>query len=279
MTKKTTPKIINKYKGEKHKINKFFNKIFIINLEDKIDRWRKVSKKFIKRGIKFERFVAVDGRCNVKNKKEHLNKKKELEEEYGYKISKKINAPASSLVIGTLLILKQMVKKKWKRIAIFEDDIEFVRNFHQKFETAIKELKTLKEPDLFYLSCGSECGVHGLSDNKTSKNKYISAWNIANENMTHYTFHKNDLRLMCEDCQEITKNITQVYHPGGTWSYCYTLKGAKKMIKYIGKTIKNHIDQIAIKACEEEKLTAYAIDPPITVHEHGAVRPDTDIPW
>ena len=48
---------------EKSYFNKVFSKIFVINLFDKIDRWKKVNKQFKRRNIEAERFIAIDGRC------------------------------------------------------------------------------------------------------------------------------------------------------------------------------------------------------------------------
>jgi hypothetical protein len=42
--------------------------------------------------------------------------------------------PTSSLTIGTILILRKMIKKKWKRILICEDDVELGRNIENRFK-------------------------------------------------------------------------------------------------------------------------------------------------
>ena len=47
-------------------LNRFFNKIYVINLNDKKERWKKVSDAFKRRVIKVERFEAVDDRCKGK---------------------------------------------------------------------------------------------------------------------------------------------------------------------------------------------------------------------
>ena len=45
--------------------------------------------------------------------------------------------PATSLTIGTILLLRAMVKNKWKRMLICEDDIYLQRNFEQRFKQGI----------------------------------------------------------------------------------------------------------------------------------------------
>jgi GR25 family glycosyltransferase involved in LPS biosynthesis len=270
-----------KSSGEKgNPINKFFTKIFIINLAGKNARFKKVTKKLAAKGIKYERFEAVDGRCP--DPKDCNKKKKELEEKYNVKISKKLNSPAASLTIGTIVLLREMVKRKWKRILICEDDIEPTRNVNEIFKKGIKELEE-EEPnwDLLYLGCGNNCGVRGISNEKTSKNRNKTSMSIVNEEWDWYVQYKNDLRTPCdkEDCEIISKHLTIPYSPGGTWCYAYSLKGAKKILKYFNNKITDHIDQLLIKAVHNDIVKVVAFDPTIVQHEFGAIRVDTSIPW
>ena len=122
------------------------------------------QKQFNRRGIKADRFSAVDGRC--KNDNQCRKKKKLFQEKYKVKI-KKIELPTASLVIGTILILREVVKKKMKRVLICEDDFQLGKNLFKKFEVGIKELKTA-EPnwEMLILGCTQECGVNGISEKK-----------------------------------------------------------------------------------------------------------------
>lgn len=267
---------IQKYEGESNSINDFFDKIFIINLHDKTERYNKVIKQFHKTGIKYERFNAVDGRCKDDECK---TKKKQFEKKYNVKIRKKINIPAASLVLGTIKILRDQVKNKWSRVLICEDDIEFTKQILNKFEKGIKDLPN--KWDVLYLGCGNSCGTKGISDTQTSSTKYKTSLSIVSDEYDWYTNHKNDLRVPCENCTEVkdSKYLSYPSAPGGTWAYSYSLKGAKKMLKFIDNTIDDHIDQIVIKAVADEQITAVSFDPPIIMHEAGAFRPDSDIPW
>ena len=140
--------IISNFSGDKSLfINRFFSKIFIINLKDKTKRFKKVSKQFIKKNVKYQRFNAVDGRADPKD---YPKKKKELEKKYGVKIKRGINPPTASLVIGTLEILKKQVKNKWKRILICEDDVILDRKIIKRFQEGVDELGD-EEWDLLYL--------------------------------------------------------------------------------------------------------------------------------
>lgn len=263
------------------KINQYFNRIFIINLQDKTKRFEKVTRQFHKKGIKYTRFEAIDGRCS--GKKECLDKKKSLEKKYNVKI-KLDNIPASSLVIGAVEIFKQQVKNKWKRILICEDDVELLPSTLKNFDIGIKEVETLvPDYDILYLGCGNNCGTRGISDSKTSRNKYLTSLSIAYSSCDWYVSHKNDLRTLCDDCEKLSKNLSYPYRPGGTWAYAVSLEGAKKILKLFTKngkiTVTDHIDQMIPDEIQSGNLKSVAFDPPIIMHEKGAIRPDTDIPW
>ena len=274
---------------KKSNLNNFFNKIFVINLFDKTKRWKKVSSQFKRRGIKVEHFIAIDGRCKSQDKKAYLEKLKKFEMIYDVKISfntKKDNGkiyplkelvPASSLTIGTILLLRAQVKNKWNRILICEDDIELSRNFEKKFEQGIKDLP--KSWDLLYLGCGNACGNNGMGYDYNSKIKYESQLNeILGGDV--YVQYKNDLRYPCGDfCKPIGKHLSTAYNPGGTWCYAYSLKGARKMLKLLGKNAGEHIDKLIGQQTKNKKMKAIAFDPPIVMHEGGALRSDSDIPW
>ena len=175
-----------------------------------------------------------------------------------------------------------MVKNKWQRILICEDDINFGRDLMRNFSRGIAELKEV-EPDwdLLYLGSGGPTGIHGISENKTKKNKYLTSWNIADSDERYYVANKDDLRSPCDsdDCESISDHLARSWGAGGGWCYAYSLKGAKKMLRLIGKTVTDHVDQLLIKFQREEKMIAVCFDEPIVWHEGGAVRSDTSLPW
>ena len=169
--------------------NKFFEKIFIINLFDKTKRWKKVEKQFKNRKINVERFIAIDGRCKSQGKKACLEKLKSFEMSYNVRIDPKAKSkhgqrmkvteilPASSLTLGTLLLLRAQVKHGWKTMLLCEDDVELTRGVDKKLKQGIKELGNRKW-DLLYLGCGGLCGDNGLSWEKDRKHKHPSLYQV-----------------------------------------------------------------------------------------------------
>jgi len=265
-------------------LNNFFDKIYVINLKDKRERWKKVSNAFKRRGIKVERFEAIDGRC--KGKQCEI-KRLQFQRDYKVKIPKDMYLPAASLLIGTILILREMVQNKWSHILICEDDIVLGRDIKTKFAQGIRELKRVKPNwDLLYLGCGDKCGITNLSERRTQKSRYLSEISkyYPDEN-PWYVARKDDIREPCDDdwsdnsCPLISKHLSLALIPKGTWSYGYSLKGARKFLKYVDNRIDDHVDQLLSQAVVDGKLIAVAFDPPIVWHYLGLLRPDTDIQW
>jgi len=257
--------------------NKYFDKIYIINLFDKKEKYDKVKKQFVNRKISnIERFIAIDGRCIGQGIDACVEKLKTFEMIYNVKINiaknkdkLKVMMPASSLTIGTVLILREMVKRKLKRILICEDDIELTRNLEKKFKQGIKEIGD-KNWDLLYLGCGSYCGNNGIGYKKSKETKYLSQLNeIYSDSNGVYVENPNDLRAApCgEDCKPFSEHINYASYPGGTYAYAYSLKGAKKLLKLIDNNVAAHIDQIIYENITENNLSALAFDPPIIYHE------------
>ena len=257
-------------------INKFFDRIFIINLWDKKDKFNKVKRQFHRNGVKYERYDAVDGRKNELTEDE---KRKELEKKYDIKISKSTKPTVASLVIGTLDILEMQIRNKWEHVLICEDDIVFGKNMLEKFKNGVSELP--KRWDLLYLGCGNRCGHRGISEEKTRENKHRTSLSIPYPDLDFYVKHKDDLRTVCDDCKKVhsSENLSYASAPGGTWAYAISLSGAKKIKKYIGEKITDHIDQLLIKFIESGEVKAIAFDPPIIYHEGGSMRTDTTIEW
>ena len=105
-------------------INSFFTKIFCINLDRRPERWERSQTEFAKHGLTVERFAAIDGKDiqAVTNGKQRINGA-----EIGCSLSHK-------------RILEMIVENGWEQVLIHEDDVEFVENFNERFEEAIKHV-------------------------------------------------------------------------------------------------------------------------------------------
>lgn len=271
-------------KRRSNALNTFFDKIFVISLYDQHKKYEKVEKQFNGRHIKVERFVAVDGRCKKEGDFACKDKLNSFEIRYDVKISNKNKlplkelVPASCLTIGTILLLRKMVKENWEHILICEDDIELVHGFETKFKQGIKEIGDTKW-DLLYLGCGYLCGSKGISEEPHGKTKILSYLAEIYEE-EYYVSVNEDLRRPCDsECLEFSEHISIPASPGGTWAYAYSLAGAKKLLKLIDNDAGNHIDQLIKKHVINGKINPLAFDPPIIYHEKIADRSGSSIPW
>jgi len=103
------------------RINDYFSKVILINLDRRKDRLEKISTQLDNLGITFERFSAIDG--------------KEL--------------GISPIAAGTMSHQKVLEANPESRILVLEDDAEFVDGFNEKFTEAIQHLPS--DTDIFYL--------------------------------------------------------------------------------------------------------------------------------
>jgi GR25 family glycosyltransferase involved in LPS biosynthesis len=272
----------------KSELNKFFNKIYIINLFDNIERWKKVSGQFKRRKIAVDRFIAVDGRCKKQGWEACEEKRKNFEMVYNVKIPDYGSVdlpeliPAASLTIGTILILREMVKKKWKHVLICEDDISLIHGFEKKFKEGVKELKKV-EPnwDILYLSGGLYLGTRGISETK-KKGWYKSSVAERSEEKPYWVKYKDDIRGLCPEkkCPILSKHLSKAAGASGTFAYAVSLKAAKKILKEIDNDAAAHIDHILRDMVKDKQLKAVCFDPPICFHDDGAWGAGlADIPW
>lgn len=137
------PKIVpvvvqNKNKESIHKdlYNRYFDKIFIVNLDERKDRWEETLKELKNLGItNFERFSAI--RPDIKKVPvEFYNKLVSP-----HKAKPKYQTGAVGCKMSHYEIIKLAKKRNYKRILILEDDIEF----NSFSETEIKNRQKNKD--------------------------------------------------------------------------------------------------------------------------------------
>ena len=103
------------------KVNEYFDKVVVINLDRRQDRMDKLGAQLNELGIEYERFSAIDAQ--------------ELD--------------VKPLVAGTMSHVAVLKKYKDQKILVLEDDALFCEDFNEKFTEAIEALPG--NWDIFYL--------------------------------------------------------------------------------------------------------------------------------
>jgi hypothetical protein len=265
----------------KSSINKYFDKIYVINLFDNVENWKRLNKLLLEQNIVSERLIGIDGRCKNISNEECKQKRKTFEILYNVTLTphrnEKINAmvPASALTICHILLLRDMVKHNYEHILILEDDAMPLENINSIFKQGISELGDTRW-DIMYLGCGGHCGNKDISFDPLP-GYYENA-------MEHgYAKDPRDLRDVCgKNCKpigeymvKISKNIDRI---GGTWAVAFSLRGAKKILKFLTNA-NTHIDQAHKVMIQAGILKAVAFDYPLVMHPDIRNGRITDIPW
>jgi len=121
----------NNLKSERFDMNTQY-KIFCINSEKNIDRWKTLNSKFKSFGLSVERFRAYDG--------ELLNRFIDS----NFRSLKKFD------LLNHLEIYKIALSRGYEKILILEDDIKIHKNLNLEFERVANELRFV-DYDLLYL--------------------------------------------------------------------------------------------------------------------------------
>lgn len=103
------------------KVNEYFDKVVVINLDRRTDRMEKLDAQLKELGIQYERFSAIDG--------------KEL--------------GIDPVEAGKLSHLKVLESLGTEKVLILEDDALFVEDFQERFDKVMGSLPT--NWDVFYL--------------------------------------------------------------------------------------------------------------------------------
>ena len=94
------------------KVNEYFDKVVVINLDRRTDRMEKLVPQLERLGIEYERHSAVDG--------------KEL--------------GIDPISAGTMSHVQVLKKYKEQKVLVLEDDAQFVDDFNEKFEEVMQTL-------------------------------------------------------------------------------------------------------------------------------------------
>ena len=106
------------------KVNEFFDKVVVINLDRRIDRLEKITDQLKFLDIKFERFSAID--------------------------AKKLDISGqAACATSHYKVIEMAITENLNNILILEDDGIFADDFQEKFDQYINELP--EDWDMFYL--------------------------------------------------------------------------------------------------------------------------------
>jgi GR25 family glycosyltransferase involved in LPS biosynthesis len=124
----------------------FFDKIFYINLDHRVDRKEHMESQFKKYGIEAERFSAIS---LTKEQNDDLIKKgcnfyDDPRPEYAPRIK--------SCTISHLTVLLRSKMMDYKNVLIFEDDALFDDNIIEDLSNCVEDLSVI-DWDMFYLGC------------------------------------------------------------------------------------------------------------------------------
>lgn len=103
------------------KVNDYFDKVVVINLDRRTDRMEKLDAQLKELNIEYERFSAVDGKA----------------------------LDISPIRAGTLSHYQVLEQSDEKKVLILEDDALFCEDFNEKFEQVMQELPPTTA--IFYL--------------------------------------------------------------------------------------------------------------------------------
>jgi GR25 family glycosyltransferase involved in LPS biosynthesis len=101
------------------RINDYFDKVVVINLDKRVDRLEKITEQLNDLGITFERFSAIDG------------------------------TGKNPIIAGRDSHVEVWKQNLGKKVLILEDDAYFIEGFQERFDEVIESLP--EDWDIFYL--------------------------------------------------------------------------------------------------------------------------------
>jgi GR25 family glycosyltransferase involved in LPS biosynthesis len=155
-------------------INKYFDKIYCINLQNKKDRWERVEKLFNENLIEVERFEAINGLTISDEEFNNILNKYNPNRLTGESASLNgliENKNSLACLLSHIELIKTAKINNYKRILIFEDDITFSKDFTESIKKISKidwsivylgasqfNWSGIEEKDCFYL-CKNTLGT------------------------------------------------------------------------------------------------------------------------
>lgn len=121
-------------------LSKYFDHIYILNLDKDKQRMQRISKIFNDLGIKYERFRGIYG-GNYLKEFARLKKQKWSQWERRQTVSTMKVPGAYGCLLSHRAIIKDAIQKKYKKILVFEDDVAPHKNLKHMLIKASHVLK------------------------------------------------------------------------------------------------------------------------------------------
>lgn len=211
------------------------SKTFVINLENRPDRWNNIQKKF---NLELTRWNAVYG-------------KNLAEAEIKQKTSTFCNIFCSYGMIGCWLshyyLWQYIVDNNLDNVLVLEDDAEPVDGFDEKLDMLLK--KVPENYDLVYLGCFGSCDDIG-------------------DDIVKVLFGKQNKKVFINRKESDEFMIPSL--PLGTHAYIISYSGAKKLLKNKElKKVRYHVDYSLSKYIYPDKsFLMYACKKPLIMQEN-----------
>lgn len=183
-------------------LNKFFDKVYLINLPNETDRLSRAIKNCERVGIEFELVPAIHGT----SEEVIINS----EPSTGW------NRNAAALGLTTLKLVKDAKENGYKNIFIMEDDVDFIEfNFTTILSKAIEGLP--EDWDFFHLNVTNEYPIEWVS---SCLSRLGGAWccQAYGINSTIYDEYISELEKFMTPIDSITLNLHKLRRK----SYCTT---------------------------------------------------------
>nr|QBK90529.1 MAG: glycosyltransferase family 25 LPS biosynthesis protein [Pithovirus LCPAC104] len=218
--------------------------IYIINLDRRKDRWRKISKKLTNKWDNINKFSAINGKDLVIN----YQKFKIFEGNDFNNRRTFIACALSHIELWKKLISENSINY----YIIFEDDILLSKKFSEKILSLCRTIEYTKKIDLIFLG--------------------LSFWRNKREESFH-NIESNDYKIKKFDNHKKLNSCI-----GGMFGYIISKNCAKMLLEIIEKEgIKNGIDYWLLK--QLLKINSYVVEPHFvyTEYSHKDMKVDSDI--
>ena len=169
-------------------LNEYFDKIYCINIDRRVDRWEKCQKIFSKHNLEVERFSAIDGNTNNYN--------------LGY--------PFDNELAGAISHTKVIEKAKnlnFKNVLILEDDVDFIDDLERSFTELINQIP--KSWDGLLFGGNHVGGYTHLTQNvvRVNRSYALHAYALQEKNYDYVINHMNNkIQNVIKNGKEVIKN-------------------------------------------------------------------------